>query len=165
MREEFDNLVASMDKSQEESMKVVDKIFAAAQPGAVYGAPVVSGSYTVITASEVVAGGGFGFGRGVGRAPAITSNQTPGEQTPRAQGQGSVGGGGGGGGGGGSSGRPVAIIVIGPDGVRIRPVVDATKLALAAITTWGAMAVMLRKMRKASRGLRAVRTPNAGPGA
>ena len=151
MNEAFDNLVTSMDKSQEESMKVVDKIFAAAQPGAVYGVPVVSGSYTVITASEVAAGGGFGFGRGLGGAPATPSSQMPGEQASQAQHHESVGGGGGGGGGGGSSGRPVAIIVIGPDGVRIRPVVDATKLALAGITAWGAMAVMLRKMRKASK--------------
>ena len=144
----FDNPVTSMDESQEESMKVVDKIFAAAQPGAVYGVPVVSGSYTVITASEVTAGGGFGYGRGLGGAPATTSSQMAGEQASQAHHHDSVGGGGGGGW---SFGRPVAIIVIGPDGVQIRPVVDATKLALAGITAWGAMAVMFRKMRKASK--------------
>ena len=39
-----------------------DRILATAQPSAVFSAPVVSGAYTVITASEVFAGGGFGFG-------------------------------------------------------------------------------------------------------
>jgi uncharacterized spore protein YtfJ len=56
------------------------------------------------------------------------------------------------GGGGGSSGRPVAVIVIGPDGVTIKPIFDATKLALAAITTTGAMLAVLRRVRKASKG-------------
>jgi uncharacterized spore protein YtfJ len=151
MSETVDNLVASMNKSQEESMKVVDKILAAAQPGAVYGAPVVSGSYTVITASEVVAGGGFGFGSQLSPTPATTSGQTPDEQAPQAQRQEPVAIGGGGGGGGGSTGRPVAIIVMGPDGVRVRPVLDITKLALAWVTAGGAMALMLRRMRKASK--------------
>ena len=45
-----------------------DKILAAAQPSAVFSAPVVSGAYMVITASEVFAGGGFGFGGGAGPA-------------------------------------------------------------------------------------------------
>ena len=145
MTESSDNLVASMDKSQEQSMKVMDKIFAAAQPGAVYGAPVISGNYTIITASEVAAGGGFGYGRGVATAPALSASKTPGEevsQRPESMGAG---------GGGGSSGRPVAVIVIGPDGVQVKPVVDVTKLALAGITAWGAMLVTLRTMFKESK--------------
>jgi len=47
------------------------------------------------------------------------------------------------GGGGRSQGRPVAIIEAGPEGVRIRPVVDFTRVALtllaAALTVWRAM--------------------------
>ena len=61
-------------------------------------------------------------------------------------------GGGGIGGGGGASGRPVAIIIIGPDGVTVKPVFDITKIALAGITAWGAMLGVLRRVRKASKG-------------
>jgi hypothetical protein len=39
--------------------------------------------------------------------------------------------------------------VIGPNGVKVRPVVDVTKLALAGLTTWGAIAmVAIRIWRK-----------------
>jgi uncharacterized spore protein YtfJ len=70
------------------------------------------------------------------------------EQTPQAQQQ-SVGGGPGGGGG--SNGRPIAVIVIGPDGVTVKPMVDATRVALASITALGAMLMMLGKMMRAGR--------------
>lgn len=121
-----------------------EKIFAAAQPGAVYSEPVTAGNYTVITASEIAAGGGFGFG----------SSTTPPKQqgeTSQPQAQPSSGGGGGIGGGGGSTGRPVAIIIIGPDGVTVKPVVDVTKIVLAGVTAWGTMVMLLRRMRKASK--------------
>jgi uncharacterized spore protein YtfJ len=137
MSDTLDNLISSVDKNQEQSLKVVEEIFSAAQPGAVFGEPVTAGEYTVITASEVAAGGGFGTGIGLGPA---------GSQSSEAS------GGGGTGGGGGSSGWPVAVIVIGPDGVRVKPVVDMTKVALAMLTTWGAMFLMMRRMRRASRG-------------
>jgi uncharacterized spore protein YtfJ len=123
------------DKMRELGETVFEKIYAAAQPGAVFSPPVVSGAYTVITASEVAAGGGFGFGSGSG--PTQGSEETP------ASGEASRVGGGGGGGGGGSSGRPVAAIVIGPDGVKIQPIVDATKVALAAIGAWLSIAFLL----------------------
>lgn len=55
------------------------------------------------------------------------------------------------GGGGGSSGQPVAIIIIGPDGVTVKPVVDVTKIALAGVTAWGTMFMLLRGMRKAGK--------------
>jgi uncharacterized spore protein YtfJ len=93
-----------------------------------------------------MAGGGFGYGFGGGSAPAAPPGQTPGQE------QEDVGGGGGIGGGGGSSGRPVAAIVIGPEGVRVKPVTDATKIALAIFTTVGAMAMMLGRMRRLSKG-------------
>jgi uncharacterized spore protein YtfJ len=57
----------------------------------------------------------------------------------------------GGGGGGGSSGRPVAIITIGPEGVTVKPVFDITKILLAGLTSLGAMVMMFGKMLKASR--------------
>ncbi|MBM2813136.1 MAG: hypothetical protein HW416_3895 [Chloroflexi bacterium] len=44
-------------------------------------------------------------------------------------------------------GRPVGIVVIGPDGVAVRPIVDVTKIALAALTASGAVLLMLIKLR------------------
>src|SRR6266540_3279228 len=53
-----------IDRAGEQAPKMLEKIFAAAQPGAVFGQPVESGSYTLITASEVTSGGGLGVGMG-----------------------------------------------------------------------------------------------------
>ena len=131
-----------VDRTQEQGVRIMEGLFAATRPGAVFGEPVVSGEYTVITASEVSAGGGFGSGRGFGPAPA---GETTTEGAAR---QVQLAGGGGMGGGGGSHARPVATIIIGPDGVQVRPIVDVTKLAIAGITAWGAMLVTLRRMRR-----------------
>jgi uncharacterized spore protein YtfJ len=119
----------------EELPNLLDKVVAAAHPNVVFGQPVESSGYTVITASEVAAGGGFGFGGGSGSGPAGTA------QSSEAQ----VGGYGAGGGGG-SMGRPVAIISIGPDGVKIDPIVDVTKLGIAGISAWAALAVSLARI-------------------
>ena len=48
-----DEAVSLVDKAREQAATMLEKIFAAAQPGAVYGQPVSSESYTVITAAEV----------------------------------------------------------------------------------------------------------------
>ena len=58
----LDEAVSLIDKTREQTAAMVEKIFAAAQPGAVYGQPVASETYTVITAAEVTSGGGFGMG-------------------------------------------------------------------------------------------------------
>ncbi len=137
MAEQLDHLTSAIDKAQEQSMKVVEQIFSASQPGAVFGEPVKSGEYIVITATEVGAGGGFGYGHGIGPNQGGPTAATAGQQQS---------GGGAGGGGGGSMGRPVAIIVIGPNGVEIKPIVDATKLGLAGITTGVAMLATIRKL-------------------
>jgi uncharacterized spore protein YtfJ len=126
---------------------MADKIYAAAQPGAVFSAPVVSGPYTIITASEVAAAGGFGFGTGSGSRQASGETLPSGQPAPIASG----GGGSGGGGGGGSSGRPVAAIVISPAGVKVEPIVDVTKLALAAIGAWLSIALLLVRARRGQR--------------
>ncbi len=109
-----------------------------------YSEPVTAGSYTVITASEIAAGGGFGSGFGSMATPLKHQEET---SQPQAEPTNSTGGGMGGGGG--SSGRPVAIIIIGPDGVTVKPVVDVTKIALAGVTVWGIMLLLLKRMRKA----------------
>jgi len=139
------NLLSLTDKNSEQLRTVLERLFAAAQ---VYSEPVVSGNYTIITASEVTAGGGVGSGVGFGPA-APRAQKQPNEEGSQAEQANS--GGGGIGGGGGSMGRPVAIIIIGPDGVAVKPVFDLTKIALAGITAWTTMLAVLRRARKASK--------------
>lgn len=99
----------------------------------VYGAPIRRGDVTIIPTAEVLVGLGFGAGAGSGTSP---------EQ--EGDGSGVSGGSGGGGGGGGRTlSRPAAVIIISPDGVRVEPVVDITKVALAAITAGGFMLATL----------------------
>ena len=143
--------VSLIDSAGEQVPKTLEKIFAAAQPGAVFGQPVDAGSYTLITASEVTSGGGFGVGMGRGPAPKPDAKQSQPAQAAPPAGRQSVRGSGFGGGGG-SMGRPVAIIVIGPNGVTVRPIVDVTKVALAALTASAAMLGLRRAMRKAAKG-------------
>src|SRR5688572_6003835 len=99
-------------------VEALQQLASVAQPSAVFGAPATMGEYTLITASEALMGMGFGYGSGSQRSGAGSGDQE----------------GGGGGGGGFSTSRPVAIISIGPTGVTVTPIVDTTKLALAALT-------------------------------
>lgn len=134
-------LVPSPDLSAGSAGMLLERIFAAAQPGAAFGPPVVSGAYTVITASEVAAGGGFGSGRG---SSPHSADHTREKDAPADEGGGS-------GGGGGANARPVATIIIGPDGVTIRPIFDFTKIALAGIGAWVAMLATFLRLRAKER--------------
>jgi len=145
--EEFDKLASAAMEGQDQGFKLVEKLFTVAQPGAVFSEPVSAAGRTVITASEVNVGMGVGFGFGGGSAA------PEGQEAEEGEVEMDSGMGGGGGGGGGASGRPVAVIDVSEDGVRVEPVVDATKVAIAFFTTLGSMFFMLTKMRKAaSRG-------------
>ena len=88
--------------------------------GAVGPATVV-GDRTVIPLVETYATGGFGGGSGVGVDG------------------GSEGSGGGGGGGGLGRSRTIAVADVGPEGVKIRPVIDVTGLVLPAVTAVAAL--------------------------
>ena len=112
-----------------------DRLLAAARAEACVGPVQAQGDRTVIPLAEVFAAGGCGSGFGSGQAGAETE----------------AGSEGGGGGGGTSRSRPVALIELGPEGVHVRPVVDWTAVALAAVTAWGAMLLALGRMRKAQR--------------
>jgi uncharacterized spore protein YtfJ len=149
MSDTTSHLLTLAEKREEQIASVLEKIYAAARSDAVYSEPVTSGNYTVITASEIAAGGGFGSGFGFG-SPTPPPKQYG--ETSEPQASPTNGGAGGIGGGGGSSGRPVAMIIIGPDGVRVEPVVDVTKIALSALTVCGTLVMLLRRMRKAGRG-------------
>jgi uncharacterized spore protein YtfJ len=132
-----------LDQPEQPTLQFVDRIFGAARASAVYSAPVTAGAYTVITASEVTAGGGFGAGQG--RGPAANGNGTA-EADPA----GAMASGGGSGGGGGSSGRPVAVIVVGPDGVQVKPIFDVTKFGLAVLTAWAALLFNVLRLQRAT---------------
>jgi uncharacterized spore protein YtfJ len=127
--------------------QAINRIFAAAQPGAVFSPPVQSGQYTVITASQIASGGGFGSGLGFGQS----QRKSP-EAEPAAPQPGNVGGGGGGlGGGGGASARPVAAIVIGPAGVEVKPILDVSRLGLSVLSTVLGILALQARLRRATR--------------
>jgi uncharacterized spore protein YtfJ len=150
MIETRNKVLSFAEKTSEQLPTMFERLFVAARSEAVYSQPVTSGNYTVITASEVTAGGGFGSGAGFGPATSPSRKEQPGEEGSQAEPANS--GGGGIGGGGGSAGRPVAVIIIGPEGVTVKPVFDFTKIALAGITAWLSMLAMFRKARKVSKG-------------
>ena len=147
MNDEREGVVATTVKSQEQGIQLMEKLVAVAQPGMVFGEPTTSGEYTVVTASEVTVAMGFGFGMGGGSRPLTAQDEKASEGQTESQ----QGFGGGGGGGGVSTGRPVAVISVGTDGVQIKPVVDLTKIAVVTLATLGSMLLILGRMRGASR--------------
>jgi uncharacterized spore protein YtfJ len=136
MNEEINKLIIESTPNQESVNELLGKLFDVTKPGVVYSEPIVAGEYTVITASEVTAGFGAGYGGGGGFGP---------EEAQTGQ---SGGVGGGGGGGGTTLARPVAAISIGPDGVKVQPIIDPTKFGIAIATAVGAMFMALGKMRR-----------------
>lgn len=117
--------------------RTIDQYLSTASVNAVFARPVRQGDTVVITAAEVVCGFGFGYGEGSGAS---------------GEDKGSGGGSGGGGGGGGRTfSRPVAVIVCTPDGVSVQPIIDRSKLWMAALTAAGFMLFTLGKMRRPSR--------------
>ena len=155
MNEWLEKMGVSIIKNNESTQQILEKLVETARPQNVFAPPISAGEYTVITASEVYTGLGVGYGGGGGSPPAM-ENET-GEKSAdvetKAEDVSSPGSGAGigGGGGGVSLGRPVAAITIGPDGVQVKPIVDATKIALAWVTMAGAMALMWSRMGRLSR--------------
>ncbi len=116
----------------------LDSFLAAASVEAVYGEPVTHEDTLVLPAAEVISVMAFGAGSGLGRSQ---ENDAP-----------DIGSAGGAGGGGRIFARPVAVIIAGPQGVRVEPIVDLTKIALAGLTALAfllGMRVRLSRMRKA----------------
>jgi uncharacterized spore protein YtfJ len=148
MDQNTEGLFFSPIASQKEGMELIKRLTDVGQPSAVYGDPVTVDEHTVITASEVSMGLGFGYGMG-GAEP--KSEQVKDSEKAEEKEDVPSGYGAGGGGGGGAGARPVAVIHISRDGVRVEPIVDVTKLALALFTTLGSIFVMGAKIRKAAR--------------
>ena len=111
----------------------MEEFLAAADVRVVYGEPIEHDDTMIIPTAEVLCGLGFGVGSGTG-----TSAENPDKPS---QGSGS-----GGGGGGRILSRPVAVVVASPEGVRVEPVVDITKIALAGLTALGFMVGMMFRM-------------------
>ena len=132
----------SVSQSIDDIVSRVDGLFDVARPEAVFAPPVTVDGRTVISAAELLVG--MGIGGGGGPSPAA-EGQAEGENAGMGMGMGA-------GGGGYAQSRPVAVIIIDGDGVRVEPVVDVTKLGLAAITVLGSMFFFLARMMRGSRG-------------
>ena len=142
MPEKFSDQLFSLPVDNwDKGVALVNRLYDVAEQGSVYSEPSEHHGHTIITASEVSVGLGFGhgFGGGSGVAPA------EGDEEAASVGEGA---GGGGGGGGATSNRPVAVISISAAGVRVEPIIDVTKIAIAAATAFGAMGLMLNRMKK-----------------
>jgi len=149
MDEAIDEFLKKVGQESQGRAETLERLLATADASKVFGQPVTSGEYTVITAAEVGGGGGFGSGMGFGspRARGLTSSQRPDSTQQGTRGEATLeGAGGGGGGGGGSAARPVAVIVIGPEGVEVRPIVDVRRLALTVLVGLAIMGRLLSKM-------------------
>ena len=114
---------------------IMERLLATADVSKVYSEPILHGDVMILPAAEVLAIAGFGMGSGGGVAL-------------QQEGQKSRGSGGGGGGGGKTLARPVAVIVATPDGVEVRPVIDFTKIALAALTAAGFVMAAWKGMKR-----------------
>ncbi|HKV60107.1 MAG TPA: spore germination protein GerW family protein [Ktedonobacteraceae bacterium] len=107
--------------------QVLSQLVSNANVDTIFGKPIERDGATIIPCSEIA----FGFGMGSGAGPVDERGNPTG---------------GGSGGGGGSQGRPVAVIVMTREGVRIEPVLDVTKVALAGITTGAFMLLWLGRL-------------------
>ncbi len=122
----------------------MEEFLAAADVRVVYGEPIEHEDTMIIPTAEVLCGVGFGLGSGTG-----TSSEQNSEKP--SQGTGS-----GGGGGGRILSRPVAVVIASPEGVRVEPVVDITKIALAGLTAMGFMVGMMFRMSSRRHALSSV---------
>jgi uncharacterized spore protein YtfJ len=143
-------------QGEDEAVEIVgdtmDSLLATADVDCVYGAPIEKNGAVVIPAAEVLAMAAFGVGYGYG---SVSGKQTGSccegcaeeEQEDEDEGEEEAplaNSGGGGGGGGKTFSRPVAVVVISPEGqVSVQPVVDPTKIVLAALTAGGFMVATL----------------------
>jgi uncharacterized spore protein YtfJ len=142
MEDKLKVLAESSQKSEEKSLRVLEKLADAARTEAVFSQPVEMGGKKVITASEVSLGLGFGFGFGSGPRMVTNLMQESGDLEEE------TGMGSGGGGGGGAGARPVAVITLDGDQVTVEPILDVTKITLAFFTMLGSIFFLGSRMKK-----------------
>jgi uncharacterized spore protein YtfJ len=150
MNEQLTRFVLEDVPHQEVKTHPLEKLLTFAQARTVYSEPVTVGDHTIITACEVTAMLGYGYGTQPAATPngarphngvAPETNGAPHETAPAPGKPGQ-----GGGGGGTAFARPVAVINIGPEGVWVDPVVDVTKISLAAFVMAGTVARALLRV-------------------
>lgn len=102
----------------------------------VFGEPITAGNQVVIPVAESSMGGGVGM------------TYFPDEQGRMQQRVMRAGAGGGGG----ANTRPVAAIVISPEGVKVKTIIDVNRLALTGITStaalWKGISSLVKALRK-----------------
>lgn len=143
--------VTTTDRVHDRAAEVLADLVSVANADRVYSAPVRAGDRTVITAAEVQTGMGFGYGLDTGEGGRGTDPDEKGRVVSRGWGRrhrGEAGARGGGGGGGQAAGRPVAVITIDADGVRVEPVLDRTKIAVTALLAFRAIGLTLIRGRR-----------------
>ncbi|HLJ32842.1 MAG TPA: spore germination protein GerW family protein [Ktedonobacteraceae bacterium] len=130
------NLEKEMQSMTSASAEVMNKMASIASVHMVFGEPVQRGDTVIIPCAEVSMGGGMGMGGG--------PNGNTGQKTlPVGKGTGV---------GGGVRSRPIAVIVMTPEGVRVQPIMDMTKVTLAVFTTAVFMLVQLTRFLRSDRG-------------
>ncbi len=144
--------ISEVEQALGEFDTTIERFLDAASVDMVFGEPIEYGNTLIIPSAELVAGLGFGVGAGSFERP---QGKPEGEKGEKEEGkekeQPGFGNGGGGGGGGRIFSRPVAVIVASPEGVVVKPVVDTTKIALAALTAAGFMLSLIARMRRGPR--------------
>lgn len=103
----------------EQLLKQIEATPASAHVRSVFGEPVRVGDRTVIPVARMRGAFGMGFGEG---------KQEEGDETESGKG---------GGGGGLFSARPVAVVEVTDERVRVLPIVDLTRIVLASILVGG----------------------------
>jgi uncharacterized spore protein YtfJ len=119
-------------------VQMLKRFSATANASTCFGTPVTVDDRTLIPAAEVVAGFGAGGGGGEGKEGLEPDT---GDSDGKATGSGE-----GAGGGGFTRVRPVAVVVVGPDGVTVEPVVDATQIAMAGVAAGAFLGFWLLRM-------------------
>ncbi len=112
-----------------------------ASVNALFGEPVTVEGRTIIPVAKIA----YGFGMGAGTAPVLSSTgeqeETDEESPSQPANEGS-------GGGGGMMGQPLAVVEVTEEAVRVQPIIDEQKVALAGtllaawIVGWLAYALM-----------------------
>jgi uncharacterized spore protein YtfJ len=117
--------------------QMMKRFSATASADTCFGAPVKVDDRTIIPVAEVVSGFGAGGGGGEGK-------EGPEPGTGDSEGQ--AGSGEGAGGGGFTRSRPVAVVVVAPEGVTVEPVIDATQIAMAGLAAGAFLGFWLVRM-------------------
>ena len=124
----------------------IDKLMAVANVEAVYGKPIHHNDTIIIPVSEVFAVMGVGGGSEIVEGELVEEAEEVEHEAEVEEEKLQSSTGAGGGGGGYTFARPVALVIAGPDGVRVEPVFDRTKVALAAFTAFGFMFATMARM-------------------